>query len=160
MAVNPVTNKIDVANLAGLDANGNEDTNRPGTVTVIDGETNKTTKIRAGLEPYAVAVNEKTNKIYAANQGSNDVTVIDGATRKTVTIDLAEGHGDADRGRVVAAGCGDRQGHQHDLRHGRAVQHGRGDRREHEQFTVVSTEAQASDTRQTGFIPPAWRSTR
>ena len=45
-----------------------------------------TTTIRAGTVPYAVAVNPVTNKIYVANDGSNNVTVIDGATNSTTTV--------------------------------------------------------------------------
>ena len=68
MAVNPVTNKIYVANYGS------------GTVTVIDGATNTTTTVTVGDRPTAVAVNPVTNKIYVANNGSDNVTVIDGAT--------------------------------------------------------------------------------
>ncbi len=53
VAVNPVTNKIYVANFAGNN------------VTMIDGATNPTTTVPAGLRPVAVAVNSVTNKIYA-----------------------------------------------------------------------------------------------
>src|SRR5258707_424425 len=38
------------------------------------------TTIGAGTNPFAAAVNPVTNKIYVANRGSNNVTVIDGAT--------------------------------------------------------------------------------
>ena len=55
MAVNPVTNKIYVAN-----QNSN-------TVTVIDGATNTTATVAAGNTPFAVAVNPVTNKIYVTN---------------------------------------------------------------------------------------------
>ena len=68
MAVNPVTNKIYVANVGSNN------------VTVIDGATNTTTTVAAGSDPIAVAVNPVTNKIYVANRSSNNVTVIDGAT--------------------------------------------------------------------------------
>ncbi len=51
--MNPVTNKIYVANFAGNN------------VTMIDGATNSTTTVPAGLRPVAVAVNSVTNKIYA-----------------------------------------------------------------------------------------------
>jgi DNA-binding beta-propeller fold protein YncE len=85
VAVNPMTNKIYVANF--LSSN----------VTVIDGGTNSTTTITdsnaTGLAVYAVAVNQVTNKIYALNNntdrlGSNpgSVTVIDGATNSTTTV--------------------------------------------------------------------------
>ena len=52
-----MTNKIYVAN----DGSNN--------VTVIDGATNATTTVadRNAYEPYAVAVNPVTNKIYVAN---------------------------------------------------------------------------------------------
>ena len=86
--VNPLTNKIYVACLKGLLPDGSPDPNGDGQVTVIDGATNKTTKVKAGLEPYALAINHKTNKIYVGNQGSNEVTVIDGRTNKTATIKL------------------------------------------------------------------------
>ena len=69
MAVNPVTNKIYVANYSS-------------NVTVIDGATNSTTTVGTGTSSYptAVAVNPVTNKIYVLNYNSNTVTVIDGAT--------------------------------------------------------------------------------
>ena len=70
--MNPVTNKIYVANF------GN-------TVTVIDGATNTTTTVHRYV-PDAVAVNPVTNKIYVANIGSSNVTVIDGATNTTTTV--------------------------------------------------------------------------
>ena len=53
---------------------------------MIDGATNATTTVAAGTNPYAVAVNPVTNKIYVANDGSNNVTVIDGATNATTTV--------------------------------------------------------------------------
>ena len=74
MAVNPVTNKIYVANYGSNN------------VTVIDGATNATSTVAAGDHPIAVAVNPVTNKIYVANYGSNNVTVIDGATNATTTV--------------------------------------------------------------------------
>ncbi len=55
VAVNPVTNKIYVANYGSNN------------VTVIDGATNATTTVAAGTHPYSVAVNPVTNKIYVAN---------------------------------------------------------------------------------------------
>jgi YVTN family beta-propeller protein len=75
-AVNPVTNKIYVAN-------GNSNS-----VAVIDGATNKTTTVTdpTALSPFAAAVNSVTNKIYVPNFGSNTVTVIDGATNTAATI--------------------------------------------------------------------------
>ncbi len=68
VAVNPVTNKIYVANASS------------NTITVIDGATNATTTIAAGTSPNTVAINPVTNKIYVINGGSNNITVVDGAT--------------------------------------------------------------------------------
>jgi YVTN family beta-propeller protein len=77
VAVNPVTNTIYVAN-------------GDGTVTVIDGATNSTSTISAGTTPFGVAVNPITNRIYVSNIGTNDVTVIDGASNTVITT-LAAG---------------------------------------------------------------------
>src|SRR6266850_203923 len=79
VAVNPVTNKIYVANFSTV-----------GTCNVIDGATNTvTTTLNTGSFPFAVAVNPVTNKIYVLsflNNGS--VSVIDGAT-DTVTTTIS-----------------------------------------------------------------------
>jgi len=72
--VNPVTNKIYVAN------------DSSNTVSVIDGVTNGTTTVAVGARPYMVAVNPVTNKIYVANYNSANVSVIDGATNGTTTV--------------------------------------------------------------------------
>ncbi len=72
--VNPVTNKIYVANYDSND------------VTVIDGATNTATTVAAMNSPIDVAVNPSTDKIYVANYGSNAVTVIDGATNSTAAV--------------------------------------------------------------------------
>ena len=53
---------------------------------MIDGATNLTTAVSAGNSPKAVSVNPVTNKIYVANVGSANVTVIDGATNSTTTV--------------------------------------------------------------------------
>src|SRR5260370_21058673 len=42
--------------------------------------------VAAGTTPFAVAINPVTNKIYVVNAGSNNVTVIDGATNATTTM--------------------------------------------------------------------------
>jgi YVTN family beta-propeller protein len=42
--------------------------------------------VAVGALPYALAVNPVTNKIYVADQGSDSVTVIDGATNGTTTL--------------------------------------------------------------------------
>ncbi len=47
---------------------------------------NVTTTVIVGHNPYSVAVNPVTNKIYVANDSSNNVTVIDGATNSPTTV--------------------------------------------------------------------------
>jgi YVTN family beta-propeller protein len=74
IAVNPITNRIYVANVYD------------NTVTVIDGATNSTTTVPTGTAPVSVAANPVTNKIYVVNEESNNVTVIDGATNSTTTV--------------------------------------------------------------------------
>lgn len=78
VAVNPVTNKIYVAN------------HGDGTVTVIDGVTNTTATVIVGSSPSALAVNPVTDQIYVANQTDGSVTVIDGAT-STATATITVG---------------------------------------------------------------------
>ncbi len=75
-AVNPLTNKVYVANQNSAN------------VTVIDGATNSTTTVGVGNNPVSVAVNPVSNKIYVANQNDNTVTVIDGATNTTLTVNV------------------------------------------------------------------------
>ena len=60
---------------------GNSQTGDPGNVTVINGATNATTMLTdpKARNPVAIAANSITNKIYVANSGSNNVTVINGA---------------------------------------------------------------------------------
>ena len=45
-----------------------------------------TATVTVGTYPWAVAVNPVTNKIYVVNEGSYNVTVIDGATNGTATV--------------------------------------------------------------------------
>src|SRR5947209_4338776 len=47
--------------------------------------------IAAGSDPSAIAINPVTNKVYVANDLSNDVTVLDGATGTTTTIAVGTG---------------------------------------------------------------------
>ncbi|HYC36635.1 MAG TPA: DUF4214 domain-containing protein [Usitatibacter sp.] len=47
--------------------------------------------VAVGSQPVAIAVNPVTNKVYVANRGSNTVTVIDGATRATTTVNVGAG---------------------------------------------------------------------
>src|SRR2546426_12802808 len=42
--------------------------------------------VNVGIQPWGVAVNPVTNKIYVANLYSNNVTVIDGSNNTTVTV--------------------------------------------------------------------------
>ncbi|MGO9640099.1 MAG: Ig-like domain repeat protein, partial [Candidatus Acidiferrales bacterium] len=78
VAVNSVTNKINVANAGCYSCTGS--------VTVIDGANNTTWTVSAGNDPDAVAVNSVTNKIYVPNYSDNNVTVIDGANNTTWTV--------------------------------------------------------------------------
>jgi YVTN family beta-propeller protein len=74
VAVNPVTNKIYVANASA---------NR---VTVVDGVTHATTNVAVGRNPQYVAVNTAANKIYVSNTTDASLTIIDGATLSTITL--------------------------------------------------------------------------
>ncbi len=66
-------------------------------MTVIDGDqpTPPPTAVSVARErcPISIAVNPVTNKIYVANQLANDVTVIDGATNTTSTVNTLLGEG-------------------------------------------------------------------
>jgi len=44
-------------------------------MTVIDGATNATSNLRAGIQADTIAVNPVTNKLYLANYESQNVTV-------------------------------------------------------------------------------------
>jgi len=94
IALNPLTNKIYVANCGHSQT---RDKGINGTITVIDGDSNTTTTLSAGMCPIAVAVNPATNKIYVANFGHTSlycgscfdygsITVIDGETNTTTTV--------------------------------------------------------------------------
>jgi DNA-binding beta-propeller fold protein YncE len=76
VVVNPLTNKIYVGSGDGW------------SVTVIDGATNATTDISAGIwQPAFLAVNTVTNMIYAAGaQAGGGVMVIDGATNAATAV--------------------------------------------------------------------------
>ena len=73
IAVNPVTNKVYVAN---------EFAN---TVTVLNNASNTTTTIPVGNRPQFIAVNPITNRVYVNNGGDASLTVIDGATDTNLT---------------------------------------------------------------------------
>jgi Big-like domain-containing protein len=76
--VNPVTNKIYVTNRADGFVNG--------TVTVIDGTTNAPINITLALSPTPIAVNPVTSQIFAANEDSNTVTVIDEQQEQAIPL--------------------------------------------------------------------------
>ncbi len=91
IAINSVTNKIYVTRLIGG-------------LIVIDGATNQTVSVPTGVFPYAVVVNEVTNTIYVVNscaqlvngscQGQRGtVTVVDGATNLTQSVNVGYGGG-------------------------------------------------------------------
>ena len=46
--------------------------------------------VPVGTTPIAVAANPVTHKVYVVNHGSNSVTVIDGTTRATSTVDVED----------------------------------------------------------------------
>lgn len=81
-AVNPLTNKIYVANQTGK------------SVSVIDGSNDTVTAtvpLGAGASPFAVVVNTATNVVYAVNNGANTVTVINGNDNTIIGSPLALG---------------------------------------------------------------------
>src|SRR5260370_24904165 len=81
MAINPVTNRIYVAN------SGDK------TVTVNDGSNNTPTTFAVGTNPSALAVNPVSNKIYAVNSGSGNVRVIDGVTNTVTPVNVGTNPG-------------------------------------------------------------------
>jgi YVTN family beta-propeller protein len=86
--VNPVTNKIYVANLGSKAISGN------GGITIIDGATESITAITdpnamtacSTISNATVAVDPSRNLVYVANHCSNNISVIDGATNSVVTV--------------------------------------------------------------------------
>jgi YVTN family beta-propeller protein len=79
LAVNPVTNRIYVAN--------NNSGHGAGSVTVIDGATDTImTTLPAGAYATGITLNPVTNKLYVPAENSNNVTVVDGATNTTSTV--------------------------------------------------------------------------
>ncbi len=70
VAINPVTNKIYLADLGG-------------TLTVIDGATNAVSSpsnTYGGVENWAVAVNPVTNMVYVVDRGASKIYAFNGAT--------------------------------------------------------------------------------
>ena len=84
IAVNPVTNKVYVAN-SGTTAGAD-------TVTVINGATFGTGTIGVGDFPGWIGINVETNRVYVSNLTSATTSVIDGAT-DTVLVNTASGGG-------------------------------------------------------------------
>jgi len=73
VAVNPITNKVYVANEAA------------NTVTVLDEAHGTTTTIPVGSRPQFIVVNPVTHRVYVNNGGESSITVIDGATDTNLT---------------------------------------------------------------------------
>jgi len=71
---------------------GIQQCNMPQLQSAIRVECVNVIRIAAGTDPVAVAVNSATNTVYVANAGSNNVTVINGATN-TVAATIATGAG-------------------------------------------------------------------
>ncbi len=108
LAVNSVTNKIYVVNYCGNQFGCNA-TPAPGTVSVVDGNTNTVTNtVTVGVGPAIVFVNPVTNKIWVQNSCGNDlscditgdnsqvvgtITQIDGVTMDTLTANAGQGFG-------------------------------------------------------------------
>jgi DNA-binding beta-propeller fold protein YncE len=88
VAVNPVTNKIYVANANDRSNSGN------GVVTIIDGATNSITNMRdpnarTACDPLStvnIAVDSTRNQIYVVNCGSDNISVIDGSSDSVVSV--------------------------------------------------------------------------
>ena len=108
VAVNSATNKIYVANYCGNQFGCNA-TPAPGTVSVVDGNSNTVTHtVTVGVGPAIIFVNPVTNKIWVMNSCGNDltcditgdnsqvvgtITQIDGVTLDTLTANAGKGLG-------------------------------------------------------------------
>jgi len=80
IAVNPVTNAVYV--IENLNS-----------ICIVDGNNDTTLSVPGGEEPVAVAVNPVTNKAYVVNNGSSNVTVIEGFgyTRELIDVGYSPG---------------------------------------------------------------------
>jgi YVTN family beta-propeller protein len=108
VSVNSITNKIYVANYCGNQFGCNA-TPAPGTVSVVDGNSNTVTHtITVGVGPGVIFVNPVTNKIWVMNSCGNvlscditgdnsqvvgTITQIDGTTLATLTANAGQGLG-------------------------------------------------------------------
>ncbi|MBI4722840.1 MAG: hypothetical protein HY769_07600, partial [Candidatus Stahlbacteria bacterium] len=63
-----------------------------GTVSIIDGQTNNLIKTTGfvGVNPYALEYNFQENKVYCANSGSNDLSMINGRDEVNSPLQLNE----------------------------------------------------------------------
>ena len=85
VAVDPVSNTVYVVNLGCFSDNS---CINPGSVTVINGATNSATTIinTNASNPTGLALDPTTDRIYVANVGSGNVTVIDGGAAPTTHV--------------------------------------------------------------------------
>jgi DNA-binding beta-propeller fold protein YncE len=90
VAVNDSTNTVFVANAGCFFGSGCSNLgSNPGSITVIDGDNNSTETIidPKANGPDALAIDPKTNRIYVANAGSGNLTIVDaGRTATTHTL--------------------------------------------------------------------------
>jgi YVTN family beta-propeller protein len=89
-AINRNTNRIYVQN-SGANVSG--DAEVPGFVSVVSGK-KVIANVTSGNQPFGLAVNETTNKIYSVDAGlgavlPHSITVIDGATNATLQADVS-----------------------------------------------------------------------
>ena len=77
VALNPVTSKAYAVETE-------EDS-----IAVVDGMTHKVTSVKVGKAPVAIVVNAATNRVYVANHGSGNVSVLDGTSNVLLaTVDV------------------------------------------------------------------------
>lgn len=60
--------------------------NNTSNVTVISGESNATTTVATGANPYSIGVNPITNGVYTANFSGGNVTAIDIDVEQTIPL--------------------------------------------------------------------------
>ncbi len=80
LALDPVTHKIFTAAIDPLTGRS--------AIGIIDGSTNVSSTVTPQSNPFGIAVNAATNQIYAVNNGSSSVSVIDGGSN-TVTATVS-----------------------------------------------------------------------
>lgn len=83
VAVNRKTNTVYVAS----DISCSPDCWPRGHLSMIDGSSNEiVSTIRVGLSPSSVAVNPRTNRVFVANYNSENISVVDGAKNKVMSV--------------------------------------------------------------------------